>query len=191
MADEWDWEVETENFTNAYRSWMIRSMHAENYAILFDVLYDVEFEWDRDKVMMDMNRESEGRYLRRRFVDESGMQPPDGYLDWPASFLEVLIALAYKVDDQIMYMPGNGTGPADWFWEWMDNAGLSYYNDHNMMAGNRVAFMMVLERTEMIMQRRYGPDGKGGLFPLREPGCDQRTEEMWFQADAYMGENHC
>ena len=190
MVNEWDWEVETENFKNAYRSWITVEMRAEDHAILFDQLYDTEFRWDEDKALMDMNRESEGRYLRRRFVDESGMAAPTGYLEWPASFLEVMVALAYKIDDMIMYEPGGDEGPWTWFWEWMGNAGLSRFDDHEMLAGNQLAFMSVQARVNAIMDRRYEPSGEGGFFPLKDPGCDQRYEEMWFQANSYMIEKH-
>lgn len=190
MVNEWDWEEETQNFKNAYRAWILREMHAEEYGILFDVLYDTEFTWREDLAMMDMNRESEGRYLRRRFVDETEVRPPLGYLEWPASFLEVVVALAFKVDDMIMYDPSTPDGPWTWFWEWMDNAGLSYYDDHQMLVGNQAAFMMVSARVNAIMDRRYDPSGEGGFFPLEDPGCDQRTEEMWFQANSYMIEKH-
>ena len=186
-----NWEEETENFKNAYLSWIFREMRAEDYGILFDMLYDTEFRWDREKAPMDMNREADGRYLRNRFVNETGMEPPAGYLDYPASFLEVVIALAFRVDDMIMYMPGNVEGAWTWFWEWMDNAGLSYYTDHNMLSGNQASFMMVSARVNAIMDRRFDPDGTGGFFPLSDPGSDQRREEMWSQANSYMAENHC
>ena len=190
MVNEWDWEVETDNFSNAYRSWIIDEMRAYEYSILFDILYDTEFYWDEKSVIMDMNRESDGRYLRRRFVDETGAKCPEGYLEWPASFLEVMVALAYKVDDMIMYQPSNTYGAWTWFWDWMDNAGFSRYDDHRLLREKQSGFAQIQAIVSSILNREYSYSGAGGFFPLSDPGCDQRSEEMWFQANSYMIEKY-
>ena len=45
MSEYVDWREidELENFANAYRSWLTRTMHGENHTILFDILYETEF----------------------------------------------------------------------------------------------------------------------------------------------------
>lgn len=183
---------EEENFKNAYMSWIFNSMRADGYQILFDILYDTEFDWDHERVPMDANRESDGRYLRERFLEESEAEipVPFGYLEWPASFLEVLVALAYRVDDQIMYDPNPDYGPWTWFWEWMENAGFDIHTDHELLAGNMLSYMVVGERVAKILERRYGTDGDGGFFPLEHPSSNQKTEEMWNQACSYMAERY-
>lgn len=186
----YDWEVETENFKNAYVNWIFREMHADGYWMLFDMLYDVPFEWDRKRVPMDSNREADGRYLRRRFVEETDIVEPYGYLEWPASFLEVMVALAFRIDDQLMFDPHTNDGPWTWFWDWMHNAGLDVHTDSEMKSGLSLSYMMVMSRVNAIMDRRYSYSGEGGFFPLSDPGCDQRNEEMWFQANSYMGERY-
>lgn len=184
---------EEENFKNAYLSWLFHLLRADGYQVLFDVLYDTPFEWDRDLAPMDSNREADGRYLRKRFLEEEepDIPVPPGYLEWPASFLEAVAALAVRVDDQIMYEPRSPCGPWTWFWEWMSNAGFDAHTDHEMLGGGSLSMMLVAERVAKIQERRYGASGEGGFFPLTDPGCDQRLEEMWDQACSYMGERHC
>ncbi len=183
---------EEENFKNAYVNWIEREMRAGDYHILFDVLYDTEFTWDRQRVPMDSNREADGRYLRRRFSDASGLVEPFGCVEWPASFLEVMVALAFRIHEQLMYDPVEHPedGPWMWFWEWMGNAGLDTHTDDEMMRGGQGSFMMTTARVNAIMDRRYSYSGEGGFFPLEDARCDQRNEEMWFQANSYMGERY-
>lgn len=184
----WGWEEE--NFKNAYVNWIEREMRAQDYHILFDFLYDTEFTWDRAVVPMDSNREADGRYLRRRFSNETGLREPLGCVEWPASFLEVMVALAFRIEEQLMYDPLKETGAHIWFWEWMHNAELDVHTDQEMLEGSTMSYMMTTARVNAIMGRKYSYSGAGGFFPLKDPGCDQRGEEMWFQANSYMGERY-
>lgn len=42
---------------------------------------------------------------------------------------------------------------------------------------------------ETLMFRTYGPDGKGGFFPLSHPKEDQTKIEIWYQMSAYINEH--
>ena len=121
---------------------------------------------------------------------DTGLEEPLGCLEWPASFLEVMVALAFRIEDQLMYDPYKETGAWKWFWEWMHNAELDKHTDSEMLNGGSLSFMMTSARVNAIMDRRYSYSGEGGFFPLTDPGCDQRNEEMWFQANSYMGEKY-
>lgn len=181
-----DAEWAMEDFENAYRNWISSRMHASKYSILFDILYDVEFEWDPD-IPRDGDRAADGRYLRERFSEESGTEMSPVYLEWPCSFLEFLVALAFSIEESMMYDPEDGgKDESTWFWEMMDNAGLSAYDDDAMQAGGMIAFMKVTETVNMILRRRYDYNGYPGLFPLKKPAADQRKVEIWYQANAYF-----
>jgi hypothetical protein len=164
---------------------MQESMRAANYGILFDILYDVEFEWRRD-VPRDADRADDGRYLRLRFAEEEGLECKDEWLIEPCSFLEFLISLAYLIDDRIMYDPEKPDQVVDWFWLMMGNARLDACTDDYMMQGGTLAYSMVMEIVNMIMNRAYDYNGYPGLFPLRKPQMDQRKVEIWYQANAYF-----
>ena len=194
MVSEWAEVWKTEDFANAYRNWMLESMHAERYSILFDILHDTEFTWS-ERVPRDADREADGRYLRLRFVNGSDSDIMEDWLEvmdvtWPASFLEFLIALAYSIDDKIMYDPERPDQASLWFWEMLDNVGLARYDDVTMFHEGMLAWAIVTETVDRILQRRYEYDGGGGLFPLRSPKMDQRNVEIWYQANAYMIENY-
>ena len=190
MASEWADVWKLEDFSNAYMNWMMEEMHAEDYGMLFDVLHDAEFEWDHRKAPRDADRAADGRYLRLRFANESGMDIWEDWLEWPCSFLEFMVALAYSIDDKIMYDPVRPDGPSLWFWDMMRNCGLDRYDDDNMMRGGMLSHMMVSETVTMIMKRRYEYNGNKGPFPLRHPEMDQREVEVWYQANAYYTEKY-
>ena len=190
-VSEWADTWELEDFSNAYRNWLETSMNAQGYSILFDLLHDTKFEWSR-KIPRDSDRSEDGRYLRLRFANEAGLDIWDEWLDdtWPCSFLEFLVALAYSIDDKMMYDPEKPDQAAEWFWEMMSNMDLAKYDDQRMLQGGMLAWFLVSETVDKVMGRRYDYNGNGGLFPLRKPAMDQRKVEIWYQANAYMIENY-
>lgn len=184
--DELDWAME--DFEVAYRNWMERRMHASKYGILLDLLNDIPFAWDPD-IPRDEDRAANGRYLRARFSEESGIPMEDSWMEWPCTFLEFLVALAFSIEDNILYDPENPGQEADVFWEMMDNCGLSELDDDTMSHSGYLAYGRATETVSMILGRRYGYNGAPGLFPLRKPAMDQRKVEIWYQANAYSMEN--
>lgn len=182
-----DWAVE--DFENAYRNWISSRMRAKEYSVLFDLLYDMEFEWDPD-IPRDGDRAADGRYLREQFADECGMRMNPMYLDWPCSFLEFLVAMAFSIEESMMYDPDSDQDESTWFWLMMENMGLDKYDDNAMLAGAQAAYLRVVETVNMVMRRRYDYNGYPGMFPLRKPVMDQRKVEIWYQANAYFIENY-
>ncbi len=167
---------------------MQKRMHADNHGILFDFLYDTEFRWD-PHIPRDSDRASDGRFLRVRFAEECGMELPPGYEDHPCSFLEFAIALAYSIDDEIMYDPDNPEQVATWFWLIFGNLGLDAFTDAKMVIDGMYAYDSVTEIVDRAMDRTYEYNGYLGMFPLRKPRMDQRHVEIWYQANAYFIEN--
>lgn len=179
------WQIE--DFDNAYRNWIMTTMHMERHGILMDLMADTPFEWSR-KLPRDSDRATDGRYLRYRFSSESGEPVPDSWIGekWPCSFLEFLVALSYAIVDRISYEPGNPDQATELFWELLGNANLDVYDDERMLRENMLAYYYASETMGKIMGRRYDYNGNGGLFPLRKPEMDQREVEIWYQANAYM-----
>lgn len=183
---DWDtWEIE--DFDNAYRNWIMATMHMERYGILLDLMADTPFVWSPN-LPRDADRAADGRYLRQRFAGESGEKVLRSWLgeSWPCSFLEFLVALAYDVVDNISYEPDKPGQVSDFFWEMLSNVELDRYDDEKMLRDSMNAYYYATEIMDRVMNRRYDYNGNGGLFPLRKPKMDQRDVEIWYQANAYM-----
>jgi len=175
-----------ENFANAYRNWLCYTMHADNYHILFDILYGTEFSWILPE---DEHRASAGRYLRERFEAETGLACKDEWTDWPCSFLEMLVALAYDMES-ILYNPSEGDSTYIWFWEIVENLDLADLDDRTMIGSPQRTYRHVNSVCYQVCNRTFDRNGWGGLFPLRAPVEDQREVEIWFQMQSYILENY-
>ena len=178
------WEME--NFANAYRNWLVYTMHADKYRILFDILYDTEFYWILEE---DEHRAASGRYLRERFEAETGLACKDEWVEWPCSFLEMLVGLAYSMEG-ILYDPENSPEAGIWFWTMMDNLGLSELTDDIMLASPQSTYRYVNSVCYQVCNRTYDRNGFGGIFPLNSPPEDQRNVEIWYQMQNYIIEKH-
>lgn len=188
MAIE-DEVFEMKSFDRRYLKWLVSLVDGNDHLLLFKQLHEIIFRWDPD-VPMDENREYDGRRLRDMFEEETGYHIPTALQDWPSSFLEVLVALAVKMEKGIMHAPGNGDGTAAWFWMIAGNAGFTRCTDTWYEDNGQSAYFYVAERSDEILLRRYSSNGSGGLFPLENPKEDQRKVELWYQMNAYILERN-
>lgn len=144
------------------------------YFELMYQLYSTEFYWT---VSNDNNRAADGLKLREKygFVQD----------DLPCSLLEMLMALAIRCDEEIMYNSTEGDRSKDWFWMMMTNLGLNKFRDRSFGEGwnnDNVARIC-----DTFMDRDYASSGHdGGLFPLRHARKDQTEVEIWYQLNAYL-----
>ena len=131
----------------------------------------------------DDNRAEDGKELRFEFLDESGLPFDKDWMELDCSYFEMLIALARRAAFQSF-----DTHWTDfwWFWKFMENLELRKYNDDRWNNGVSDAVDLVLD---MVNRRAYESNGRGGLFPLRDPHKDQREVELWMQLSAYLLEN--
>lgn len=166
-----------------YKRWIISKMRASRYTMLFDILYNTEFTW---VLSWDEHRASDGKDLRIRYEDECGISCRDDWLDWPCSFLEMLVALAYSIEDKIMFNPDLGDRTYQWFWVILGNLGLDICTDDWLKRQGRRGIDYIDSVISVVLNRSYDTDGHGGMFPLRNPEEDQRSVELWYQANAYF-----
>lgn len=146
--------------------------------LLCERLYKTPFTW---YIRNDENRAEDGRALRDEFVEEIHDHHPDRFwLSLDTSIFEMLIALARRASFQ------TGLGPDWWFWKMLENIELEKYTDDRYHDAIDDAVVRSLDR---VMNREYHESGVGGLFPLRDPGGDQREVELWYQLSAYLMEN--
>lgn len=123
----------------------------------------------------DENRCADGVALRHEFRrSDRELRPNTHWLNMGCSVLEMLIGIARHMQFEM------GEDLGEWFWQLIDNLGLIRHDDR------RYSKSTVDQIVERLIWRQYSYDGKGGLFPLRQPHNDQRSVELWFQMESYM-----
>lgn len=151
-----------------------RLRHA-SYKELLWFLYNTEFTFT---IARDSNRAADGESLRHKFTLERGRNTSK--LSGPCSVLEMMIALAIKCEDNIMDDPDMGDRTSQWFWGMIANMNLG------LMSDDRFDEKFVDERVSIFLDRRYEPNGDGGLFTVDNCEYDMRTVEIWYQACWYF-----
>ena len=173
--------------TNDYYHWLRDQLEMDtpdySYFFLAQLLYAKKFY---TIIPNDENRAIDGMALRQRFSEEAGYNTYD-VLDGPCSVLEMLFALAERID-AIMADIGNENRTTKWFWELLENLGLDMFRDDVFYDLNgTVAIDKILN---IFLGRTYKRNGRGGLFPLIDPDKDQRKVEIWYQMNQYLIENY-
>lgn len=145
-----------------------------SYTTLMVHLYSVEFI---PRMEMDKNRISDAIDLRRN--DFIVMASDDNGRNW-VSVLEMMYALATRIENAISYDPVYGDRRSQWFWEMIVNLGLGGQTDDEFD----------VERVDDILNRfidrDYNYNGKGGLFVLSSPREDMAMVDIWTQANWYL-----
>lgn len=153
---------------------------AGGYGFLIKALFRKEFYWIIDK---DENRAEEGKNLRGIFCDECGIDDIPDSINGPCTVLEMLIGLAKRWNDEVS-LSDNEDNSSVYFWEMIANLGLEGCTD------DKFDPEMVREKLENLMDRSYGTDGKGSLFPLSKSKEHQNEIEIWYQLQNYLMENY-
>lgn len=151
-----------------------------SYRKLFMTLHNTEFIFS---IPNDVNRAIDGEDLRYRFLLEKEDQ--EGVtikyrIEGPCSVLEMMIALAIRCEESIMDDPQYGDRTAQWFWRMLSNLGLG------LMTDDIYDQDLVKYKINIFLNREYDPDGKGGLFYIRDCEEDLRNVELWAQLCWYL-----
>jgi len=150
-----------------------------SYQRLLTRLHNIEFRYS---IPIDENRALDGIGLRHRFAYEYGVdETTEAYLCGPCSVLEMMVGLALRCEESIMDDPHMGNRLGQWFWAMVTNLGLGGMSDE------RFDQWYVDETIERFLRRDYEPDGRGGLFTIRNCGRDLRNVEIWAQMCWYLG----
>lgn len=161
---------EGEPLETAYFKWLTKGLRVHR-----SILHALYSETFLSLVNYDDNRALDGVRLREEFLEEALPYWSRGeILEWieaPACILEVLLALANRAA-----FNDNGS-PQRILEEMIGNIDFGYTD------------LDMAEAIERFNNRTYGPDGRGGVFPLKHPVEDQRFVELWYQMAAYFIEN--
>jgi hypothetical protein len=148
---------------------------SQTYWELARRFYQTPFYWF---IHNDDNRAEDGKELRFEFLSAYQIIEHDNsWIDKECSIFEVLIALSRRVAFE------SYGEPHEWFWLFVKNLGLDKYTD---AVWNRQFELETNDVLKRFVQRKYGRDGTGGLFPLRTSTHDQRRIELWYQMSAYL-----
>lgn len=158
-----------------YIDWLCSTIKEEHHKAKYDNLCSWLYYQEFYAILPnDDNRVEDGLKLRETF----GIQ-----LDKPCSMLEMLIALAERMD-YILFEKHHGNRFEKWFWLFIRNLNLqSVFYDSEPEENQRN--LMIVKR---FIERKYSRNGRGGLFPLKHTRNDQRSVEIWYQMMAYIEE---
>ena len=148
--------------------------YTEDYSKLLNRLFNTEFY---SIVNYDDNRIFDGLNLRNTFADEVGehIYFVSDQLPSYCTVLEMMIALSLRMENDIMSDDRYGDRTSQWFWIMISNLGL--YDKY------------VSRILDIFLNRKYGKDGKGGPFWVKNMGqIDMRGTEIWYQANYFLDE---
>lgn len=152
-----------------------------SYGVVCTAMHSIIFQ---ALVPHDDNRIAESAELRTEFLNtDPNIFPHDrnDVMFRDASIFEVLVMLANKANFMIEL------DDCKWFQIFLKNLGLDLYCDAYCLDHGTGHIFRVLRR---LNTRTYRPDGRGGLFPLKNPGGDQRQTELWYQLGAWVNEQN-
>jgi len=142
------------------------------YRKLFTALHDIDFTYI---IPNDSNRADDGKQLRRRFaIDILNDEEAEHKILGPCSVLEMMIALAIRCET-IMDDPEYGDRTKQWFWQMITNLELGGLHDDSF------DIHYVESTIARFLNRDIEPDGRGGLFIVKNCEQDLRDMEIWNQ----------
>jgi hypothetical protein len=173
---------------NGYFRWLCGlTKNPEKYRKLLFRLYYTNFH---SKIPRDDNRAQDGIELRKRYLESIGFDIQEGmlYLNGSCTVLEMMLALAKRIDSEIVPDFTAGDRSDYWFWRMIDNLNLTRMTDD----------VYSKEETDVILKillnRTYDDDGNGSLFPLKkcDKSCDKSAKkvEIWYQMQHWVLENY-
>lgn len=166
-----------DRLNNEYFEWLFELVCRDRYAKeisfrkLLMHLHDTEFVYIIER---DRNRAKNGITLRRRFISEG-----DDLITGPCSILEMMVALAIRAEE-FMVDPIMGDRMPQWFWGMITSLGLGSMTDDNYDR------RYVDDVIDTFLDRNYAPNGKGGLFTIKNCKDDLRYVEIWYQLCWYL-----
>ena len=171
-------EVEEEYF-----NWLCGIVCGDRFSseVSFDrllrFLHDTIFTYMLKK---DKNRAEDGKQLRYRFAVSCDKPELEDYLTGGCTVLEMMVALAIRCEEDFMDDPTMGNRTAQWFWMMITNLGLGGMMDESF---DESKARRVINR---FLNREYEPDGRGGLFRIKNCKRDLTDVEIWFQLCFYL-----
>lgn len=170
----------------AYFDWMVNLVSSGRYTgqnsfrKLLAYLHTIEFKY---RMINDSDRARDGVSLRHRFAlstEEFSYDYVMRCLDEPCSVFEMILALAIRCEEDIMNDPQVGDRTGQWFWKMITNMELGGMTDRLFDEE------YVSEIVDRFLERKYDPNGRGGLFYFKNTDRDIRRISIWIQMCYYL-----
>lgn len=175
-----------ERINQRYFIWLCNNItdarHKSRYQKLLWFLHQSSFTYTHP---MDSNRYEDGINLRYAFGYEYGIDDvviATAIDNLDCSILEMMVALARRIEIHIMDDPAKGNRTSVWFWTMVDNLGL------RNMDNSHIDISTVKQILARFVDRKYKRNGKGGLFSVQRRDLDMREIDIWYQAMAFLNE---
>lgn len=174
-----------------YYIWLLSFIESDDYktsdySLLLNKLFETEFY---SIINYDDNRISDGYSLRDKYAEKEHIHLYYLADELPeyCSVLEVMIALAMRMEFDIMADDKYGDRTPLWFWTMVESLGLEDEYDR------RYDDVYVTEVLDIFLERKYRKDGKGSLFWIKNMGqklgqFDARGTEIWYQMNYFLNE---
>lgn len=170
---------------DAYFDWMCKLVCEKQstrnkYHKLLIFLHQTPFDYT---IPMDGNRADDGTEIRYRFGYENDIPQTEIALidDGPCSMLEMMVALAWRMEETIMNNPDAGNRIGRWFWDMIESLGLSDMTEAKFDEDKASTII------DIFLDHDYARNGKGGLFTVNGP-YDMRDYEIWYQMMWYLND---
>lgn len=188
--------TKTNNLSELYLNWLLRLINADNYQgksyiKLCSLLNKIPFN---PVMKLDTNRNSDVQSLLRETYIQSQSdwyrlnEQFDEIMDlqtWPVSFLELIISLAMRIDLDFMREINGIDNTRIYFWILVRNLGFLSFDDDDW---NEDCIISVVNRLNIVQERKYDFNGNGGLFPLENTEIDQRNVQIWNQLCQFVSQ---
>lgn len=185
----------TDTLSELYLKWLLRLINADSYKEksyikLCSLLNKVPF---KPVIKLDENRLSDVQSLLRETYIQSQSdwyrinadEETIEFSKWPVSFLELIISLAMRIDLDFMREINEVDNTRIYFWILVRNLGFLEYDDEHW---GEDAIISIVNRLNIVQDRKYDFDGKGGLFPLENSEVDQRNVQIWNQLCQFVSQ---
>lgn len=177
--------LERNEYIDEYYGWIKHLAIADDsmrkkYSTLLNALNSETFTYTMSQ---DENRYIDGLDMRYRFGYEHGYSSDfiRNYIDlMPCSILEMMVALAFRIEEHIMTDSSYGDRTSEWFLNMLDSLGLAFM-DNELFDSEYFE-----QRIHIFLNRQYSYNGSGGLFTVNNPRQDMTEVEIWYQCMWYL-----
>ena len=166
--------------------WNKDNYNGPSYNRFFSFLFNAKFFPIMD---MDNSRVNDAIEFRYTFADHyhipyaaiaSDLNTEVG----TCNMLEMMVALATRMENHIMSDEAYGDRTAQWFWQMALSLGFENVDD-TVFDESRAAQII-----DIFNNRQYAPNGKGGLFTVENSVTDMRTLDIWYQMQFWINTNY-
>ena len=156
-----------------------------SYRLVLKALFETEFYWT---IELDSNRAADAMQNRILWVDKTDPSYAElPIFASPANLFEVLVAMAWRMEEDVMRNTEYGDRSRFWFWSMLANADLLGKTDLQMSGEEYNCLKCKLTD---ILDRKFSRNGNGGFFEIRDKKVDARQTQLWGLAMMWLSENY-